>query len=469
MWPWRRVELALTFGLAVLAFSHRGWSATTAPVPVVLGPVATADTFLDTIGIGTHWNYKDSAYGQHTDLLIAAIAQLGVRHVRGFDPEISHRLAPQGVKTMLEAGPEVGDPKVILDIVRRANANGLVIDAVEGPNEADLFWPMHGDSYKGAGFPAGLLAYQRDLFDTFKHAPDQAGILMIGPSLGRTYDPGAGSPNPLPTGSLTQAVDLGNFHPYPFGGNPFSAPFSYGSIDHYYAQGNFPSVNLDQFPYAFAVYAPPFSPRPMASTETGYPTWHNGVSEAVQAIYLPRLIAEYFRLGIRRTYLYELADVLPDPSGQNMNDHFGILHNDGAPKPSFEALRSLIAILAAGARRTVASAPPRITMMARMPSGYDRSAYVHSLLLRESDTQSLLLVWHEVASADLASTPPRTIAVPDGSLDVTSAAPYRPDGWYGYGPDWQLHRYAAGAGTLTIPLQDRIVVVSLRRPAGGKP
>jgi hypothetical protein len=442
----------------------RGAPAASAGASVPVGPTATAHDFIDSIGISAHWEQKDGVYG-HAGALVAALIRLGIPHVRGFDPSISPLLARHGITAMLVAGPEVGDPARILAIVRRANAHSRVIDAVEGPNEADLFWPMHGYSYNGERFPTGVLAYQRDLY-----APDQSGILLIGPSLGRTYDSGA-HPNPLPPGSLAQAVDLGNFHPYPFGGNSFSVPFAYGTIARYYWNGNFPSTNLDEFPYATEVYAPPFAPRPMAATETGYPTWRNGISEAVQAKYLPRLFAEYFRLGIRRTYLYELADNQPDPSGTTMEDHFGILRNDLTPKPAFEALRSLIALIAAGAQRTIVGAPPVVTLTAALPPPYDRPAYVHSLLLRLSDTHSLLLVWHEVADADTSSSPPRMIAVPDGRIEITAAAPYRPDAWYAYGPDWSLQRHAApeGNGPLSVPLQDRIVVISLRRAAEPAP
>ena len=461
-------RLRLFAGLAWLLVALTGPAKAASPAldvaqPVAVGPVASADAFLDSMGVGAHWDYKDTVY-RHADALVAAITRLGIRHVRGFDPEISPLLARCGVTTMLTAGPEVGQPAEVVAMVRRANAARQVIDAVEGPNEADLFWSKHRYRYEGMGFPGGLLAYQRDLYAAFKTAPGQSGILVIGPSLGRTYDPGGGTANPLPAGSLLGAVDLGNFHPYPFGGNSFSQPFSYGSIERYYWNGNFPSVNLDAFPYAFNVYAPPFAPRPMAATETGYPTWRNGVSERVQAIYLPRLFAEYFRLGIRRTYLYELADIRLDPGGGTMDDHFGLLRHDLTAKPGFQALRGLIALVREGLQRTpVAGAPPDVALSARMPRGYSRASFVHSLLLRVSDVRSLLLVWHEVADADTSAKPPRTIDVPDGRLEVSVAAPYQATAWYGYGPDWALHRHHTTGGTIEAPLQDRIVAVSLER------
>ncbi len=467
---------AALFG--ALALPAVAKAATGVPVPVKTGPVASAHGFLDSVGIGAHWEQKASVYGARKDTLVREIMALGVRHVRGFDPNISPVLARHGITASMVTGPEFGDPAAILAIVRRANRAGMVIDAVEGPNEADLFWPMHGYRFAGEGFPAGVIAYQRALFAAIKGS-DQAHVVVIGPSLGKTYDPSGDAPNPLPRGSLADAVDLGNFHPYPFGGNSFSAPFAYDGIARYYWSGNIPSGNLDEFPYAWEVYAPPFAPRPMAATETGYPTWADGVSEDVQARYIPRLLAEYFRLGIHRTYLYELADDRPDPGGQTMDDHFGLLRNDGTRKPAFTALRSLLTLIDAaiagprmkgpritGPRITpdAAGSPPVIALEARMPPGYDRASFVHSLVLRASEDHALLLVWHEIADADTASKPSRRIEVPDGGIDVTVAAPYVADAWYAYDGGWELQgRSVAASRSLSVPLQDRIVVVSLRR------
>jgi hypothetical protein len=425
--------------------------------------VTTASNFRDSIGVSAHWELKNSVYRARSEEIIAAIARLGVRHVRGYDPLISRELQRHGIGSMLVAGPEVGMPETIADIVAHANADGSAVDAVEGPNEPDLFWPLHGYSYKREGFPAGVIAYQRDLYQALKQRRGIADVPVIGPSLGKTYDPPI-RPNPFPGGLLTPSVDFGNFHPYPFSGNSFSYPFAYDTISKYYWNGNFPSVNLDEFPYAREVYAPPFAPKPMMATETGYSTWSNGVSEAVQAKYIPRLLAEYLRLGIRRTWLYEFADVAPDPSGQDMDRHFGLIRNDLLPKPAYVALRSLIALVAIVANGGAETANPSIAIVPQMPVGYDRFAYVHSLLVRQSETQALLLVWHEVASADTSVSPPRSIEVPLGSIDLSVAQPFSAVEWYDYGPAWEFrsHPVPVGTGRLRVPLRDEVIAVVLR-------
>ncbi len=432
------------------------------------GPEINAKAFQQSIGVTAHWDYQDTVYGRHTDKLIADIARLGIRHVRGYDPEVSAKLARQGVYSMLVSGPEVGSPQQIANLLLKANQHNVIIDAVEGPNEADLFWPLHHYSYEGQGFPAGVLAYQRDLFAAVRARQKLNDIVVVGPSLGHTYDPGASHDNPFPPHSLTNAVTWGNFHPYSFGGNPFSLPFPYDTIARYYWHGNFPSVNLDEYPYAFDVYAPPFAPKPMAATETGYSTWRNGVSEEVQAKYIPRLMAEYVRLGVRRTYLYELADVVPDPSGADMSNHFGLIRNDLTVKPAYAALQSLLALTSPNGSVERGSAGPALRLSAHLPPGFDRPNYVHSLVVRRSAEEAVLLVWHEVASADTSTSPPRTIMVPAGAVGVATTPPWKIAAWFDYDITWQFRRHnikneAAKSGdVVSVPLRDQLVAVLLK-------
>lgn len=434
---------------------------------VAVGPTMTAAAFLDTVGVGAHWNYKDTVYGARTEQLVGLLADSGIRHVRGYEQGLSERLAERGLRAMIVAGPEVGTPDQVADIIQLTNRSRPVIDAVEGPNEGDLFWPQNGYRHNGKGFPDGVLAYQRALYRAIKGRPRTARILVIGPSLGRTYDPGAGRRNPFPDGSLADAVDLGNFHPYPFGGNSFSPRFPYGTIRNYYWSGNFPSANLDEFPYNRLVYAPPFQPKPMAATETGYFTGPKGVSEAVHARYIPRLFAEYARLGVRRSYLYELADEDTPGTRGTKEAHFGLLRADASPKPAFTALRSLLRLVGREAGAGFETAAPDLAIEPRMPPGYDRTNFVHSLVLQTSALGYLLLLWHEVASADTETTPPREIAVPAGAATILLPPTHGAAAFHAYGPDWELQRHAVegGTGRVDVPLRDEVVIVAIDKQA----
>ena len=350
----------------------------------------SADAFVETIGVCTHWNYRDTPYHTAYASVKDRLLDLGIRHVRaGFSERVGD-LGRAGVRITLGVEPLGGSPAEIRDKIKAINAAAPgSIDAVEGPNEPDLFWTKPPSrSYHGQEFPAGVVAFQKDLFATLKADPATAGLTIIGPSLGKTYDPGGGSPNPFPKGSLTDAVDWGCFHPYP-GGNPFSVPFPYDSIAKYYWHGNFPSGNIDEFPYAFDVYAPPFAGKPMAATETGYATDRpGGTSEAAYAKYLPRLYAEYFRKGIVRTFVYELVD-----EWDRINDHeanFGLIRHDLRPKPAFGVLKDLIALLGEpSVRSDFHPGALDYKMAVEAVPGYERTGFVHHLLLQKSDGFSI--------------------------------------------------------------------------------
>ena len=81
------------------------------------------------------------------------------------------------------------------------------------------------------------------------------------------------------------------------------------------------------------------------TTEIGYttdPSNKQGIPEDVEAKYMPRLILEQILHEIRRTYIYELIDVGPKVSKNDAA--FGLVRNDGTPKPAFNALKNLIQI-----------------------------------------------------------------------------------------------------------------------------
>lgn len=375
--------------------------------------------FLDSVGINTHWEYRDTPYWKDyrrvRDLLIAA----GIRHVRdGWNSRIAD-LASHGIRSDVITDPKLTPLKQLHAEIRPYIASGA-IDAIEGPNEPDLFWPRSGTTYRGEGFPKGTVAFQRDLYREFKSDPATARVPIIGFSLGTTFDPGGGRPSPFGRSELSGIVDFGNFHPYPFNGNPFGAKIAYGTLRSLYADGNFPSINLDRFPVALSVYATPFSPKPMMATETGYPTSAEGTSEALQAKYVPRLFAEYFRLGVKRTYLYSLIDDSDERDGT-----FGILRRDLRPKPAYRALASLMRTLTSQADGHGALQPgPKtsIVIRARGSGAFTDASFLHSLLLHDSKDHFSLLLWNEAAGEDRSVWPHRPVAVPELETEIALPA-----------------------------------------------
>ena len=476
--------------------------------------------FIDSIGINAHWGYGGSRYADHYPQVKRLLIASGIRHVRG-DLSRAQDLAASGIKTMAVADidthyihfpafdPVDGNDHTIKGIVagiKKANVPLPAIDSVEGPNEPDHFWTLFQKSYKGHGWRPkkpgeandaydkavlqdiiqGAIGFQTDLYRALKADPATKNLTVIGPALGVTYAPNT-IPNPLPAGSLTNAVDWGNFHPYPYGGNFDSYGGSYDTIvaPHDYTHaGSFPSVSMDRddtgSPYAalaFVSYAPPFAPKPMAASETGYPTQRSGATEEVQGKYLPRLFCEYFTHGVQRTFWYELVDEdeFADSNGDNAECHFGIIRKDLTPKPAYTALKSLLTLLQdpraapdfkpTTLEYSLAVRPVRgyTEPHSGMVADYDRTQYVHHLLLQKSDGVFYLLLWHEIADEDTSVTPhrpiqppalPTTLTLPPG---ITTATVYAYDGREILQPTQEAIR----RGKIQVNVPDQVLVVRL--------
>jgi hypothetical protein len=153
-----------------------------------------------------------------------------------------------------------------------------------------------------------------------------------------------------------------------------------------------------------------------------YPFLDPGVSEAAAAKYIPRLLLEYSDRGVVRTYLYEFADEKPDPEMRDMEQHFGLIHVDGTPKPAFVTLRNLIAVLRD-------PGPAFEPMHFAFTLEGDTKDIRHMLLARR-DGAFDLVVWLEVPSFDMKtrqdlSVAPREVTVVPGS-PLAQAQVYHP-------------------------------------------
>ena len=407
------------------------------------------ETFLDSICVNTHFGYDNTPYGSQYSAVKQKLVELGVSHIRdgGTKDYVIDRfkdLAASGIKTTYVMNPTTGVAPnssywvngtyyQINDLIKNKIGTN-VVDAVEIANEIDLnysnyYWrktdtaKLNNTSTSPLYWVSYIRSLTKDTWDALKSDPATAGLKVIGPSLGRTYDYG----NKSPLGDLSTVVDWGNFHPYPFGGNPFNYPFAYNTLNKYYYDGNFPSVNMDENPYATDVYAPPYASKPMAATETGYFTTSTarGISETVHGKYMPRLFLEYFRKGIVRTCSYEFLNEWNLPNDSESN--FGLLRNDLTPKPAYTALKNLIARLRDTATNAKTFTPTALdyTLTVTPPTGYNRTQYVHSLLLQKSHGAFYLVLWHEISNNDITVTPTRTIVPPAMPTKVTLKTPIK--------------------------------------------
>lgn len=296
--------LALTC-FAALALLTRGHEATVRERP------ASAEAFVDSIGVNTHFNYVDTAYGRREQTL-ERLRELGVRHVRDAAPVEAPALAAGlrgaaalGIHLTLGAGDIRLEPRTAIEAAVREV--GGQIAAFEGPNELD-----------NSGLPDWRTKLHMRLEELRAAADDLSpAVPLLGPSF----------VEPLNYKTIdTSTFGLANFHPYA-GGLPPEKPLE------------------DEIARARAADVR----GPLVFTETGY---HNAVaadtgqppaSENAAAVYLPRTLLKAFDEGVRRTFIYELLDEKPDPGHLDPEQNFGLLRQDLTPKPAFNAVRNLIA------------------------------------------------------------------------------------------------------------------------------
>jgi len=459
---------------------------TVAIAPTAATQAKSADSFVDSLCVGTHWLYGDTPYGSKYNAVKQKLVELGIRHVRdgGSSEDIIAKmkeLASVGIKTTFILDPNLGTapnksywsnpPSYNIHdfVLKKVGTN--VIDAVEVLNEIDLFYNFlywhPKDTAKVDNNPSSPLYWlpyirsmTKDTWTAMKSDPATAKLKVIGPSLGVTYSPS----NKSPLGDLSPYVDWGNFHPYPNGGNPFSIPFSYDKIDKYYWQGNFPSVNIDEFPFAFIVYQPPFGSKPMAATETGYYTTRGakGISETMHGKYMPRLFLEYFRQGIVRTCSYEFVDERSDRNSDQAN--YGLLRYDLSPKPAYTALKNVISVLKdPGSSFKPGSLNYKLTF--KPPAGYERTQYVHHLLLQKRDGSFYLVLWHEISNGDINSTPTREIQPPVIPTTLQLITPIRRAQVYSLDDFGNMSEASAtiSNNTITLNVADKATIIKLSK------
>ena len=462
-----------------------------------------ADEFVESAAICTHLPYTDKAYFSQWPVVRQRLLDLGVRHIRdgGASSDFVGKvrdLSTNGVKTILILDPGAGvTPTQEFWTPSSASRQMLVaflknrgltnaISAIEIMNEIDLFYNRGWISdYAQAGYfwKAGntkptnhlsndaaspvwwgkyIVSMASNTWNVLKADPATAGIKIIGPSFGGFHD----AP-PTGAGSMTAFVDWGCFHPYPFGGNPFSDRAGYAGVDWYIGHGQQPSCNIDEWPRAFSTAQGAFGTKPMTATETG---WFTGsadkaVSEAAQAKYVPRLYLEYFLRGIVRCSHYELLDEGTDATDNEQNR--GLLRSNLSPKPAYTALKNLLGLLSdrGPAFETKALG---YTLTKTMPKGYGRPQYLRSLLLQKRDGSFWLVLWHEIASSSFytaagqaISGVARDIEHPDVSVKLTFDTPvanatvFRPN----QSADSQTNYVAPQ--TMTIPVNDSPVLIKL--------
>ena len=299
-----------------------------------------SDRFVSSVGLATHFNYYDLLpYGHDRAQTVASLIASGARFVRdGLTVSVTGdsndeywntmaELTHAGMKLVLVTAPThlkgdvidsvpYTDQRPIDTAVARVGAANIL--AFEGPNEVD----NNNQGWGGKeAYGANAKAFQRAMY---AHAKQVAPSVAV---LGLTTTSASGA---RAVGDISAAMDAGTLHPYP--------------------DGDIPTAHLAQLQGALAPLDA--AKKPWWVTETGYHTSPNateslyqpGVSESAQAKYIGRIYLDYFAAGIPYTAVYELIDEHDDRTNAEAN--YGIMFNDGTPKPAYGALRNLLGLLA---------------------------------------------------------------------------------------------------------------------------
>ncbi len=397
-------RFARAFGLGLLA--HLGL----AQAHAAATQARMADAFVDSVGVHMHANYLDLVpYSTGWPTTKQRLVESGIRHIRdGFydnntaNPRLIDLAVTHGIRATLVFDTRSNGLLDQSQIAARlhmgktktwnvAGANRTLtqaIEAIEGPNEYD--------NSPDPNWIANLRAYQLALYQAVAADPAYSGFPVLAPALARTTQIGN-------LGSMLDRVDVGNAHPYPGNQPPAS-----DSLSTYlrHSQTVWPGL-------------------PLHVSETGYTnaTANGGVTEAVAAKYGTRLLLNYFRRGVERTFIHELADLKPGASPTARESNWGLLRNDSSPKPIYTALKNLLQLLN--------DPGPAFT-----PGhfGYALSgstADICDMLLQKRDGSYWLVLWVEKPSwnpstATQITVPAQTVTVTLTQPALSPVAVYRP-------------------------------------------
>lgn len=331
----------------------------------------SAEAFVDTIGINVHLHNSNTIYGDFP-LISQALFDLGIRHIRDglintTWQEYYRRhslLAAHGIHCIFITGTDDTDEQMRLFSQRVGGA----VEGFEAPNEYDRTG--------GPDWAPQLMQFVPRLHALAATIPPRDKVFVVGPSLTR-----ADSWLSLP--GLSRSFDFINIHNY-FGGHDPGTPGwgddSYGSI----------AWNL-------ALAQKAWGRKPVMTTETGYLTdlgTAQSIPEDVDAAYVPRIFLEQAMHGIRRTYLYELADgndVIPFAERS-----FGMVRNDGSRKPAFTALQRFLSLL-------VDPGPAFQPQPVELQVHPGAPTELHHLLLQKRDGFLYFAFWLEASGYDQTS------------------------------------------------------------------
>ena len=320
----------------------------------------------DSVGVNTHWYFGNRyQYQPQFTKLVSIMSGAHIRHFRdgvystglntpAYLTQMYQTLANNGIHADLIVPQSTTMTLSQMDAALRLYPGA---ESIEPPNE----WDITG----GSTWVSTLLAEE----PTIKGAGLDLGVAVLGPALTQP-----GSYTKL--GNIAQFMNYSNLHIYFGGRNPETG--GWGGPD---AQGNY----YGSIDYNLDLAQIDGPGRPVRATETGYYTTAGTVSsgkvpEWVAGTYAPRLVLEFFKHGIKKTYFYELVD---DPN--TTNSGWGLLRYDLSAKPAFTAISNLLGILQ--------DQPTQFTPGSMQYTLTGNTTGVGTLLIQKSNGTFWLAIW----------------------------------------------------------------------------
>ena len=315
-----------------------------------------ANNFVSTLGINTHIDFADYGY-QNLSVVEASINYLGVINIRDSAElaadartwlQVSQATHAKFDDYIAETSP--AGMTADLGFVRQLAAEGI-LNFIEGGNEEDDFFP----TLLGNNLQITAL-FQQQVYVT----GESLGLPVINMSFGSGWTPDNNyQGNYGAVGNLAAYAGFGNAHTYPNVGQ---------STDWAMQRLNGLARMAD-------------STDPVITTEIGW-NESQGFGQANIAKYVLQAALDGMKDGDAKTYFYGLFD---DGSGL-----FGLMNQDGTPKPAGIALHNLTTLLADTSATASTFTPGTL--------GYTLSgttASDNSLLMEKSDGSFWISLWDE--------------------------------------------------------------------------
>ncbi|MDA3960961.1 MAG: hypothetical protein PF961_09240 [Planctomycetota bacterium] len=389
--------------------------------------------------------------GHGTKYPLAYFTDLGVRYYRmGLKndltrPDVVERVTASwdsyGVRPLMLIDPrKSGEPADFAALVKQYPPGCLV--GIEGPNEVNNKFPPQDLNlkYDGKTDEAAGVSFMRDYIGAMRADPAMADIPVINftaiftdYALARPFD----------------GFDFNNMHSY----QGYGVPSSSLVMNVTRANNILPDGAVTK----------PFMP-----TECGYNVELDVTNQqgytgnaAAQARYIPMLLAEYFRHGIARSYLFALHNA----------DGYGLLESDQETKrPSWFALQSFMAEIGDAAwdpSSKQCEGGTDFTPTTLLVSAPDAPDSIHSLSLQKADGSYRLLLWNEVTTFDPHSGTDQGLREQQVSLRfgqaMESACEILTQDETGH---YQVTTGTVSNDSLSLAIGARVSIVRLRAKAG---